>query len=162
MKKLFIIRHGKSDWSDDSLNDFDRPLNKRGFKNVPFMAKLLKKKDVKPDFILSSPAKRALETAQIIAKKVGYKKTISTNPDIYEAESKTLEKIIGDIDDKKKIVFLIGHNPGLSDLISILSKMDKDIPTCAVIEIDFDTNSWKKISKKNSKIISYEYPKKYE
>lgn len=162
MKKLFIIRHAKSDWSDDSLNDFDRPLNKRGFKNAPFMGKLLKKKSVKPDFILSSPANRAIETAQIIAKKVGYKKTISTNPDIYEAESKTLEKIIGDIDDKKKIVFLIGHNPGLSDLISILSKMDENIPTCAVVEIGFNTNSWKKISKKNSKVISYEYPKKYE
>lgn len=162
MKKLFIIRHAKSDWSDESLDDFDRPLNKRGLKNAPFMAKLLKKKDIKPDLILSSPAIRALSTAQIIAKKIGYKKTVFTNSDMYEAQSETLEKIINDIDDKNKIVFLIGHNPGLSGLINILSEMDEDIPTCAVVEIDFDTNSWKNISKKNSKVISYEYPKKYK
>lgn len=162
MKKLFIIRHAKSDWSDESLDDFDRPLNKRGLKNAPFMAKLLKKKDIKPDLILSSPAIRALSTAQIIAKKIGYKKAVFTNLDMYEAQSETLEKIINDIDDKNKIVFLIGHNPGLSGLINILSEMDEDIPTCAVVEIDFDTNSWKNISKKNSKVISYEYPKKYK
>lgn len=162
MKKLFIIRHAKSDWTDDTIDDFDRPLNKRGLKNTPFMAKLLKNKNIMPDLILSSPANRAHLTAHIIAREIGYDKNISSNITIYEAESKTLKKNINNITDEKNIVFLVGHNPGLSDLANILCDLDEDIPTCAVVEISFDTNSWKNISKNNSTLISYEYPKKYK
>ena len=70
IKKLYIIRHAKSDWSDDTLKDFDRPLNKRGLKNAPFMGSLLKNKNINPDLILSSPALRAITTAEIIANRV--------------------------------------------------------------------------------------------
>jgi len=162
MKKLFIIRHAKSDWSDIKLDDFDRDLNKRGYKNAPFMGKLLKNKDIKPDLILSSPARRTLLTAEIIAKEIGYEKDILTNQNMYESTSKVLENIVKNIPDENNMVFFIGHNPGLSDLIDILCDIDLDIPTCAVVEISFDTNFWKEISKENSTLISYEYPKKYE
>lgn len=161
MKKLYIIRHAKSDWSDDTLQDFDRPLNKRGLKNAPFMGNILKNKNINPDLILSSPALRTFATAGIIAKEIGYKKEIETNKNMYEAHFSVLEKIIYEIDDKNNIVFFIGHNPGLSNLVEILSGMIQDIPTCAIVEISFDTNSWKNISKENSTLISYEYPKKY-
>ena len=161
IKKLYIIRHAKSDWSDDTLKDFDRPLNKRGLKNAPFMGSLLKNKNINPDLILSSPALRAITTAEIIANRVEYKNNIETNKSIYETPYSTLEKIIYEINDKNNSVFFIGHNPGLSALINHLCQTNLDIPTCAVVEISFDTDSWEKISKKNTALISYEYPKKY-
>lgn len=106
MKKLFIIRHAKSDWSDIRLDDFDRDLNKRGYKNAPFMGKLLKNKDIKPDLILSSPARRTLLTAEIIAKEIGYEKDILTNQNMYESTSKVLENIVKNIPDENNMVFL--------------------------------------------------------
>ncbi|MCK5293309.1 MAG: histidine phosphatase family protein, partial [Arcobacteraceae bacterium] len=75
-KKLYIIRHAKSSWKDFTLDDFDRPLNKRGRLNAPFMGKILKGKNIIPDIILSSPALRAKTTAKIIANEIGFSKSI--------------------------------------------------------------------------------------
>ena len=72
MKKLFIIRHAKSDWQDITLDDYDRPLNEKGEKNAPFMGKLLKEKNIRPDIIIASPAKRTMQTAELIAKEIGF------------------------------------------------------------------------------------------
>lgn len=162
MKKLFIIRHAKSSWEDETLDDFDRPLNNRGFKNAVFMGKLLKKKDTNPDLIISSPALRTTITSQIIVNEIDYKKTIIFEPSIYEANENILKEIIKNLKDGNNIVFLIGHNPGLSNLVGLLTSKNEDIPTCGIIEIDFQTNSWSEISKENSKLISFEYPKKYK
>ena len=162
MKKLFIIRHAKSDWNNLSLKDFNRPLNKRGFKNAPFMGQVLKDMDVMPDLILSSPAIRAITTARLISNEIVYKKEIQTNKKIYEASLETLDNIVHSIDDKYETVFLVGHNPSVSFLAFNLCGLNEDIPTCAVIQIDFDTNTWADISLDNSKLISYDYPKKYK
>lgn len=162
MKKLFIIRHGKSDWSDPSLEDFDRPLNKRGLKNSSFMGKVLRKDEVVPDLILSSPAKRAYTTAKLIAKEIKYKEKIVLDKDIYEADYQTLVDILREVNDKNKTVFIVGHNPGFSDLADFLCGLDKDIPTCAIVEIEFNTRSWENISIDNASLISYDYPKKHK
>ncbi|MDP2894669.1 MAG: histidine phosphatase family protein, partial [Sulfurimonas sp.] len=74
MKKLYIIRHAKSSRSDETLEDFERPLNKRGKENAPMMGERLKEKGIMPGIIISSPAKRAKTTAEVIAKEIGYKK----------------------------------------------------------------------------------------
>jgi len=162
MKKLFIIRHAKSDWSDLTLRDFARPLNKRGFKNAPFMGKQLKKLEVNPDLIISSPALRAITTAKLISKEINYTKEIQTDENIYEASLHALLDILNKLDDKNEQVFLVGHNPSLSFLVETLSGLDTDIPTCAVVQIDFDTDTWENISLKNSTLVSYDYPKKYK
>jgi len=162
MKKLFIIRHAKSDWNNLSLKDFNRPLNKRGFKNAPFMGQVLKDMDVMPDLILSSPAIRAITTARLISNEIVYKKEIQTNKKIYEASLETLDNIVRSIDNKHDTVFLVGHNPSASFLAFNFCGLNEDIPTCAVIQIDFDTNTWADISLDNSKLISYDYPKKYK
>lgn len=161
MKRLFIIRHAKSDWDDSSLDDYDRPLNKRGQKNAPFMGKLLKSKNIKPDLIISSPALRAKTTAELIAKEVGYEKPITPNPYIYEAYVSALEEIVQYIYDDNETVFLVGHNPGLSALAYTLCGLKEQIPTCSIVEIEFNCDSWMDVSKDNSKLISYEYPKKH-
>lgn len=161
MKKVYIIRHAKSGWKDLMLNDFDRPLNKRGKKDAPFMGKLLKEKGIFPDAILSSPAKRAKSTAQIIAKEINFKKPIIYDRNIFEATAPTLKSVIKSLDDKYDSVFMFGHNPGLNSLVESLVDFDENIPTSAVVEIEFDTDKWNKIKSKNAKLISFEYPKKY-
>ena len=161
MKKLFIIRHAKSDWDDSSLDDFDRPLNKRGQKDAPFMGQLLANKNIQPDLILSSPALRAITTSQLIAKEVNYDKAITPNQYIYEAYVTSLQEIIEYIHDSNDTVFLVGHNPGVSALAYMLCGLKENLPTCAVVEIEFNCNSWMDANKENSKLISYDYPKNY-
>ena len=162
MKKLFIIRHAKSSWRDDTLDDFERPLNKRGKANAPFMGERLKERNIMPDIIISSPAKRAKTTAEIIAKKVNYKKEIVFNQDIYEAEPSALHYILSKLDNKNSVVFLFGHNPELNMMAEIYAGFDENIPTCGVVEIEFDCDKWADISAKNAKLVSFDYPKRYE
>ncbi|MFY4856916.1 SixA phosphatase family protein [Aliarcobacter butzleri] len=163
MKKLVLIRHAKSDWSNPLLEDFLRPLNKRGEKNAPFMAKILEKKDIKPDLIISSPSIRTKQTLEYFIKQLNYKDEVRFEESIYEAPYENLLKVIKDIPNIYKTVFLIGHNPGLCDLTNFLvDKSFENIPTCGIVEIDFNVKNWKDISKENSNLISFEYPKKYQ
>lgn len=163
MKKLVLIRHAKSDWSNPLLEDFLRPLNKRGEKNAPFMAKILEKKDIKPDLIISSPSIRTKQTLEYFIKQLNYKDEVRFEESIYEAPYENLLKVIKDIPNIYKTVFLIGHNPSLCDLTNFLvDKSFENIPTCGIVEIDFDVKNWKDISKENSNLISFEYPKKYQ
>ena len=163
MKKLFLIRLAKSSWEDLRLDDFDRPLNKRGEKDAPFMAELLKEKNIIPDLIISSPSLRTKLTAEIIAEKIGFIDKISFDKTIYEAPLSNLKRAINNIDNSFNSIVFVGHNPGLHELAQELCDIEVDnIPTCAIVEIEFDVDSWDKISKKNAKLISYEYPKKYK
>jgi len=116
MKKLYMIRHAKSSWSDMSLDDFDRLLNKRGRENAKLMGERLKERGVTPDIIISSPALRAKTTAKVIAKKIGYIKDILFKDEIYEAEPETLHRILTKIDNKHNSAFMFGHNPGFNML----------------------------------------------
>ena len=160
MKKLYLVRHAKSDWSNPSLDDFDRPLNPRGKKNAPFMGKILKKKKIKPDLIISSPAYRARETARKIAKKIRYLDEIMYNEHLYEASLKEILEIVTFIEDEYDEVFIVGHNPGLNTLAFYLVDFNENIPTSGILEIEFDSQTWREISKKNAKLVSFEYPKK--
>lgn len=162
MKKLYIIRHAKSSWEDTALDDFERPLNKRGKADAPFMGSKLHEKKVMPDIILSSPAARAKTTAEIIAHKVKYSKEIVFNEDIYEATESTLHKIVTKIADKNSTLFLLGHNPSLNELAEYYIHFNENIPTCGVVEIEFDCDSWSEISAKNAKLLSFDFPKKYK
>lgn len=164
MKTLFLIRHAKSSWDDPNKDDFDRPLNERGKRNAPFMGKLLKKENILPDLIISSPAKRAIATAKIIADETGYPKNkIHTDSKIYEAAINDLLEIINSIQKEHKTVFLFGHNPTLTDFLNYLTNAGiGNIPTCGVAEIEFSFNSWKEISRETGILKRFEYPKKFE
>lgn len=161
MKKLYLIRHAKSSWKNLDIDDFERPLNKRGEKNAPFMGEILKNQDVIPDLIISSPALRAKTTAKIIAKKIKYRKKVTYEKKIYEASSSDLLQILHSIDDTNKIVFLVGHNPSLNDLAEYFVEFYNNIPTCGVVEIVFNTKKWSKIVQENAQLLSFDYPKKY-
>jgi len=164
MKKLYIIRHAKSSWKDITLSDYDRPLNKRGKHNSLFMGKLLAKQGVLPDTILSSSAKRAYTTAKNIAKEIGFsKQKIHFTSDIYEASVSDLLELIQSINNKHKIAFLIGHNPALNMLLDYLAPRHdiENIVTTGIVELELDIDKWCKLSSKNIRVLSFEYPRKY-
>jgi phosphohistidine phosphatase len=160
MKYLTIIRHAKSDWSVNT-DDFNRPLNERGKRAIPLVGQFLKNKNIQPDFILSSSAKRAKKTAEGICKSIHHPtKNILFKMDIYAAGTKEIIKIIKEIDDYYSDVFLFGHEPVLSSLIEILTqeKLEK-FPTCAVYRIAFNIHKWKDVDYKNAKCEFYVNPK---
>lgn len=162
MKKLYIIRHAKSGLKNSGLDDFERPLSKRGKKDAPFMGSMLKNRGVLPDIIISSPALRAKSTAQIVAKEIGFVKSIVYNNDMYKASVEELYNIVTGISDKNHSAMLFGHNPELNMLVENLVNFNENIPTCGVLEIEFDCKKWSEISSENSKLISFDYPKKYK
>lgn len=162
MKTLYVIRHAKSSWANPALSDFDRPLNKRGEKDAPTMAKRLKKRNVTPDLLLSSPAARALATCQIIAKEAGYSKSkIKTDKNLYHAEDAEILRIIQTLDNKYSCVWIFGHNPGLTDFVNLLADADIDnVPTCGVVACSINIQSWDEAGKGKGFVISFDFPKK--
>jgi phosphohistidine phosphatase len=161
MKTLFLVRHAKSSWDDPALPDEDRALNDRGRRDAPKMGKRLAKRDVVPDLILSSPARRALTTAKIIAKKLGYKlKNIEVDDRLYASTADDLLEVIRKLGDKRESVMLFGHNPELTELAHRLSGEITHMPTCAVAEFTYKTKSWSKIGKVEAAEVALDYPKK--
>ena len=161
MKTLLLIRHAKSSWDDTALSDKDRPLNDRGKRDAPKMGKRLARRDVKPDLILSSPAMRALTTAEIIAKKLDYKrKDIVVDDRLYAGEADDLLNVIHKLGDKRERVILVGHNPELTELAHRLSSEITHMPTCAVAAFTFDAKSWSNIGKAKPVKVALDYPKK--
>ena len=161
MKTLFLIRHAKSSWDDPELPDKDRPLNDRGKRDAPKMGERLAKRDVKPDLILSSPAIRALRTAEIIARKLDYRrKDIVVNERLYAVAADDLVDVIHYLSDKLECVKLFGHNPELTALAHRLSGEITRMPTCAVAEFKFDAKSWSSIGEIRPAEVALDYPKK--
>jgi phosphohistidine phosphatase len=162
MKTLLIIRHAKSDWEDRNMADFDRPLNSRGEKNAPEMGLRLVRRNLKPQLLVSSPANRALTTAIAIGEALGFrKKEILQEPKIYEATAATLLKIINGFDNSHDFVAMVGHNPGLTDLVSNLCDSDiYNLPTCGMVLMEFPFDDWSLISSQTGTIKLYDYPKK--
>lgn len=160
-KKLLLARHGKSEWGNAHLADFDRPLNPRGHKNAPEMAMRLFQKDLVPQLVVSSAALRAITTARHFVQT--WKQSaahIKEEPSIYEANVSTLLKLIINFDNKYDYVAMFGHNPGFTELTNYLSNADiYNIPTCGTVLIEFDVDDWKLVSHHTGKLIQFDYPK---
>ncbi len=154
-KTLYIARHAKSSWDDPSQSDFERPLNKRGLRDAPMMAKLLRSKGVLPQIIVSSPALRAKTTAEIYHKAIGGE--LIYDERIYEASAMALKYLIDEYLIRCNSLMIVGHNPGLTSLNDRLSDMSiYNLPTAAVVGIEFEDNNLEQ-----GRQILYEYPKKY-
>jgi len=165
MKTIILVRHAKSSWKDFSLDDFDRPLNKRGKKNAPFMGQKLKEKQIIPDLIRSSPAKRARKTATAIAKAIGYpKKKIVFDDKMYHAGAWYLFEMLRNLDDDIETIMLFGHNPGFNELADMLLKNNLiyNIVTTGVYCIQFDVDRWGKVLEGQGGTVFYDYPKRYQ
>jgi phosphohistidine phosphatase len=161
MKTLFLIRHAKSSWGNPALPDKDRPLSARGERDAPKMGTRLAERDVKPDMILSSPARRALTTAEIIAKKLDYRvKDIVVDDRLYAAAVDDLLSVIHKLGDKARCVMLFGHNPEFTELAHRLSSEITHMPTCAVAEFTFSAKSWSEVGKAKPAKVALDSPKK--
>lgn len=161
MKRLLLIRHAKSSWKDPDAVDIERPLNKRGKRDAPLMGQVLRDLKIRPDLIISSPAKRALSTARIIAKCLKYpSKKILVRDRVYESGLSALLKIIQELDDSLATVILLGHNPDLTELAQYLSDYPvENIPTCGVFCIDLI--SWLETSQHGGDFVFFDYPKRH-
>jgi len=163
MKYLSLIRHAKSDWGDSSVADFDRSLNARGRKAAPLMGARMALRMEIPELLISSPAKRARETAQQIALALEIPRDeILLHQGIYEARKEDLVRLIQGFSDQAHIA-LIGHNPGISDLAAWLCPgSPTHLPTCAVLVLELEINSWPKTHRECAHLLHYDYPKKVQ
>ncbi len=146
MKTLLLMRHAKSSWKNSDLADHERPLKKRGRKDSAIMAKLLKKKDLLPDMILSSSAVRATETMEVILDTVKIKGKTKSKDVLYMAEPDTIIEKINSVPDEVERLMLIGHNPGLESLVQILGDKVESLPTAAIAIIILPINAWSELS----------------
>lgn len=161
MKTLYLVRHAKSSWDDPLLDDFSRPLNARGKRDAPSMAKRLKEKRVLLDLIVSSPAERAIATARELARILNYDQhKIKTIPEMYHASPERILETLKQISDKFDTIMLVGHNPGLTEFIDALTEVDIDnVPTCGIAAFKLNIASWKALEMKKETLLFYDYPK---
>lgn len=128
-RELLILRHGKSDWGQD-LDDFHRPLKDRGKRGAQRIGVWLQQQDLSPDYIISSPAVRALETARKLSKVMGMdSRQIKQEPAIYEASLAELLAVLEQCPQKARRVMIVGHNPGLENLLIHLAKHKIPMPS---------------------------------
>lgn len=142
MKTLLIMRHAKSSWDNDYLADHDRPLNKRGQTDATRMGRLLVEQDLVPDVIVSSSARRAVETAEAAANAAGFDGEIQYTRDLYHADPEIYLDVLRQVNERYPRALLIGHNPGLEELVTDLAGRDERMPTAALACFRIDTESW--------------------
>lgn len=162
MKTIYFVRHAKSSWDDVSLDDHDRPLNGRGRRDAPMMARRLLGIDVVPDGLLCSTARRARETAAAFAEVLN----IATSEQRYEAAlyhawSPTIEQQIRALPDHWDTILLFGHNPGYTDLANRLQNEHHigNLPTCGIVGARSQVETWADFSLAEARRIAYLYPK---
>ena len=161
MKTLFFCRHAKSDWST-SLPDHERPLNDRGHKSIPVMAKVWKDLGEVPTHWMSSSAERALRTAQLLSGQFEQAITLQVDHQLYHADVKDWMKIINDLPAEYSAISLFGHNPGITDVVNYLSNSAIDnIPTCGLAKVNFEIPEWRLVSNGIGTLEWFEYPKKH-
>jgi phosphohistidine phosphatase len=142
MKTLLILRHAKSSWDDPGLADIDRPLNKRGKHDAPRIGQLLRSEDLVPDLLLASPAKRALKTAEAVAEESGYAGEIAVQADFYPGDPEDFIEVLRSLPDEHERVMVVGHNPGLEELVDALTGESVALPTAALAQITLPVDRW--------------------
>lgn len=162
-RSLFMIRHAKSSWKNPLQSDYERPLNDRGETDAPMMGERLKKLNIKPDLIISSTAKRAAQTAKKIAAVVGYDADdIKWYDKLYHCIPAVFEEVLYGVDDDIQTVFIVAHNPGITQFVNELSPAFEtdNMPTCGIVGAEFELKTWNEFSRVEKKVILFEYPKK--
>jgi phosphohistidine phosphatase len=163
MKRLYLIRHAKSSWDTPGLDDIDRPLNKRGKRDAPFMGARLKHYGIQPGLIYASPARRATTTARLIAGCVGYpEERIEQHAGIYSSELNRLLVLVQQTDNNVDELFLVGHNYVITDFAEYLTnEVLGNIPTCGIVGVAFEVRTWRDVAGGSGKMLFFDYPKKH-
>ena len=142
MKTLVILRHAKSSWKDASLSDHDRPLNRRGKSAAPRMGRLIHDEGIVPDRILSSTAKRARTTAALVAEACDYPNVIELNDELYHADARSCLSVLRDAYYDDPCLMVVGHNPGLEELLQVLTGESERLQTAALAQVSVPIDHW--------------------
>ena len=165
MKRLTLLRHAKSSWTEVSLADHDRVLSERGERDAPRMGKRMAARKVRPSLIIVSSAARARATAKFIAEALKYPaEFLQVEKELYLATADQILELVCSHDDNFADLLIIGHNPGMTDLVNHLlpSIGIKTLPTSGVVALDFATNKWVKLAEASANLVFYDYPKNPE
>lgn len=156
-KQLLLLRHGKSDWHEGEA-DFDRKLAKRGRQAAALMGEYLDEHDLLPDLIVTSPAVRALTTAEIIQDALDDIELIEEER-VYEASLETLLAVVSGLADEYERVLLVGHNPGFEELSDALSgRTDSVLKTCSLAVLSCDAASWSEVGEGSCELAEIVHP----
>lgn len=161
MKKLYLVRHAKSSWKHEGVLDMDRPLKGRGIRDAYSTGQWLNEEQEHPEFILSSPATRAMHTALIFANSLAYPyNKIGIDHRLYHASVKDLLEVVHDMDDALQSVMLFGHNPTLTDFVNLcIDHRIDNVPTTGVACLKFEVDQWSEVDKK-ADLVFFDYPKR--
>ena len=164
MKKIILMRHAKSSWRNPGLTDLLRGLNRRGKNDAPIMGARLAARGAELDRIISSPAVRALRTAEMIMMAIGHPlDELIIDESLYLASVDEIFSVIHNLPDYLGQVMLIGHNPGMTNLVNTLCAFYLDnLPTCGIFELNYKINSWPQVGDVVPESTYFDYPKKQE
>jgi phosphohistidine phosphatase len=166
MRRLMLLRHGKSDWPS-GMKDLDRPLAERGRQAVPRVAAHMAEEQLFPDLALVSPARRARETWELVASKLG-EVPARSEPRLYESPPERLLAAIREIGPEVRSVLLVGHNPGFEDLAKLLighgdryafARIAKKYPTAGLVVLDFAVEDWRGVTPSSGRLDRFVTPK---
>ena len=161
-KTLLIIRHAKSSWDIGTITDFERPLNERGKKDAPEMASRLKKRNIKVDVFVSSPAKRAKKTAELFCTTFHHPAdSIQLISKLYHAGETVFFEVVASLDNSANTVAIFSHNPGITEFANLLTDKTRidNMPTCSIFAVKVFTNNWADFTKAKKEFLFFDFPK---
>jgi len=165
MKQLLLIRHGKSSWDEAGTPDFERALNERGRSDAPRVAAALEERGIRPDAIVTSPAKRAAETAELVARELDFpEERIEPNRRIYLASPGVLVQVVQGLDESLETAFVFGHNPGMHETVDLLASdasVDR-FPTLAVARLELTVDHWGEVDEGTARLAELILPKEMD
>lgn len=163
MKTLYLIKHGKSSWTLPDTRDIERPLSKSGVKDVETMSSYLKLKKIKACIFLSSCALRAQDTTDILAQKLKFEGKRVYLQELYMTPAENAKDILMAQSDDVDTIFLVGHNPQISELVNMLSDEHVNkIPSMGIVELKFDIDMWDDLENAKGSIESFIIPKQFQ
>jgi phosphohistidine phosphatase len=162
MKHLFLLRHAKSDWGNPALSDLERPLNRRGLEAAPLIGRVLGEQRARPTFVWCSPAARTRETARLTLVAAKLDVPVRFDERIYEASVQRLLEVASETEDEHETFLLIGHNPGLSELLMHLTHDVRAMPTAALAVISLEIDSWVAIDRARGRLEVFVKPRDLE
>jgi phosphohistidine phosphatase len=146
MKTLLVLRHAKSSWSDPARGDHERPLNERGWRDAPRMGDLVREYGLVPDILISSDAVRAQLTAEAVAEAARYAGEILLDHRLYLASPADILSLLGTVRENAETIMVVGHNPGLEELIEHLTGERQDLPTATLAQIALPIDQWRDLT----------------
>jgi phosphohistidine phosphatase len=162
MRTLYLLRHAKSSWKGESVADFERPLAGRGRKACVVIARLIQAREIQFDLILSSSAVRARETIELIRQYAKLRNELRFDERIYDASANRLLEIVSEIESDRKSLLVVGHNPGLEDLLQLLTGDKQNLPTASLAKIKLKISKWSEHYENKASLDWIERPKELD